>query len=105
MTERRSLDLEGYSTDVTHLREKVRKLEHAIVTFKAHQLGTNQQEYDLERSFKRGMKTSACCEEKQLPSSPSSLPTRVSATFELLGEDVRKLQNELTHMAKKISST
>jgi hypothetical protein len=98
VTERRSLELEGYTTDITHLREKVRKLEQAVVNFKAHQVGALQQEYELDRSLKR---RDTKDEKQQSP----QLPPRINATFELLGEDVRQLQTELTQMARKINST
>jgi hypothetical protein len=40
---RRALELEGYSTDVTHLREKLRKLEHALISFKGqHNYAPNE---------------------------------------------------------------
>ena len=111
VSDRRSLELEGYTTDITHLREKVRKFEHVLVTFKATQLheantaATAAYEDDIDRTVRRGAKVPYHDSTTPRPgTSPSKLPSRVQATFELLGEDVRQLQAELADMAKKINT-
>lgn len=104
VTERRALELEGYTTDITHLREKVRKLDNTMANFKAQQIGAIQADADIDRAMKRGAK----CVHGHLQEEKTrdgELPPRVSAQFELLGADAAHLQQELTHLARKINST
>jgi uncharacterized protein YceH (UPF0502 family) len=107
VTERRALELEGYSTDITHLREKVRKLDNTVANFKAQQLGAISSETDVDRAMKRGARYvshggGGIQEEK---TRDGEMPPRISAQFELLGADAAQLQQELSHLARKINST
>jgi len=108
--ERRALELEGYQTDVSKLRQKLRKLEQTLVSFKAAQMA----EYDPAIAS-----TSSASSAESAPSrSPSrqlqqsqrrgagaGAPSRLTAKFAVLDDDVEQLQSELATLARKINST
>lgn len=106
--ERRALELEGYQTDVSKMRQKLRKLEQTLVSFKAAQMA----EYDPAIAS-----TSSASSADSAPSrSPSRLlqqsqrrgagaPSRLTAKFAVLDDDVEQLQTELATLARKINST
>ncbi len=126
--ERRSLELEGYTNDVSLLRQKLRKLEHTLVNFKVAQLGNehdapsiattasssagsssaggdspNSQRVraahaQLQQTQRRGHKSGGS-------SAAAAHPPRVAAQFALMEDDVEKLQGELSSLARRINST
>jgi hypothetical protein len=123
--QRRNLELEGYTNDVSGMRQKLRKLEHTLVQFKLAVQQAAQDEAAFATTSSSGSESGSA----EAASSSSSrgrnasaahlaqtqkrggakagglLPQRVAAQFAIMTDDVEKLQSELTSLARKISST
>jgi hypothetical protein len=113
--ERCSLELEGYQTDVSKMRQKLRKFEQNLVSFMAAQMADY---YDPATASTSSSSSSADSVPARSPSSARQLqqsqrrggqqsvaPSRLTAKFALLDDDVEQLQSELATLARKISST
>ena len=111
--ERRSLELEGYTTDVSKLRQKLRKLEQTLVSFKVAQLGdqndpsivSTSSASSNEATSPKGVRTQRGGAGGGGSRGDRVPPQRVQAKFALLDDDVVQLQQELTSLARKINST
>jgi prefoldin subunit 5 len=132
--QRRNLELEGYTNDVSGMRQKLRKLEHTLVQFKlavqqaaqdeaafatTSSSGSESGSAEAGSSTSRGRSASAAhlAQTQKRGGGRGGakagggggggglLPQRVAAQFAIMTDDVEKLQSELTSLARKISST
>lgn len=113
--ERRALELEGYTTDICQLREKLRRLEQVILTMKSgHGAWMDRESVATTSPDSASSSTSdaasssrgrARSRSRQRSNHQQHQPARVSAQFAILDDDVHQLQKELTNIARKISKS